>query len=218
VANDGDTTTDTAGEGVAGDAKTCESWCSDECSQLNRETVGLECSGCGEEMKCNPMSASWPDTGEGEGAATEGETFWFKPGDPKLFEDQKRKWHYLLFVDKTASWFPTLQKAFRKVSTKNQDKLIHIFVGSETKMDRSVQKLFGVKRRKLPLAMIANSNEVNELYKYKGLEYSAEKLTEFSENWRLGKLKKTKTDKHTHHKAEKKKGDSIEINDAKWDA
>jgi hypothetical protein len=79
-------------------------------------------------------------------------------------------------------------------------------------------KLFGVKRRKLPLAMIANSDEVNELFKYKGLEYSAAKLNEFATKWENGELKKGKTNKHVRGASERHVGDKMEIDSGKWDA
>jgi hypothetical protein len=53
-------------------------------------------------------------------------------------------------------------------------------------------KIFGAKRRKLPMAAIANSNDVSNLAKYKGGDFSAEKLSEFASKWERGELTMSK--------------------------
>ena len=38
-----------------------------------------------------------------------------------------------MFVDKTATWFPTIDRAFHKVAREHSDDLIHVLVGSASK-------------------------------------------------------------------------------------
>ena len=74
--------------------------------------------------------------------------------------------------------------------------------------------LFGVKPRKLPIAIIANSEEVANLYKYRGNEYNAETLSLFATKWKSGKLKmyKGKTSLRKGHVGEHKlNGGTIRI-------
>ena len=67
---------------------------------------------------------------KGENAA---EVYWFTHGDPKLFSDPRRRWHFLLFVDKQEKGFPALKHAFHEVAKRHFGKLIHILVDSGAK-------------------------------------------------------------------------------------